>query len=135
VNHLAQIAPWLEDIGKLAGILVAFGAAVTMLYRGAKASRTALTDTIKAEMQQQLLPLHLTVEHIKDELSYNGGGSVKDMTKANGDAIAEVRAAAGEAAALAKGVALALEASHIRADAVPPSAPAGEAADAASQTG
>lgn len=131
---IAQIAPWLEDLGKGSGILVAFAAAVAVIWRAFKASRGALTDTIKTEMQEQLLPLHLTVEHIKAELSYNGGGSVKDMTKANGDAIAEVRTAAAEAAALAKGVAMALEASHARADKVSVGAPAGEAADAASQT-
>jgi hypothetical protein len=132
---LAQVAPWLEDVGKLSGILVAIGAALTFVYRAIKASRSALTHEIKVELAEQLSPLVVTIDEIKTELSYNGGNSVKDMTRANGEQLAEVRMAAAEAAALAKGVALALQASHIRADAVEDGADAGEAADAASKTG
>jgi hypothetical protein len=132
---LAEVAPWLEDIGKLAAIVVAVGGAVTVGWRALKASRGALTTEIKHELQTQLLPIRKDVDFIKAELTLNGGSSVKDMTKANGDAIEQVRAEAAAAAALAKGVASSLEASHARADAVPATAPAGEAADAASQSG
>jgi hypothetical protein len=93
-----------------------------------------LTHEIKVELAEQIAPLQSTVDEIKLELSYNGGGSVKDMTKANGEQLAEVRMAAAEAAALAKGVALALQASHVRADDVDVDASPGEAADAASRT-
>jgi hypothetical protein len=132
---IAEVAPWLEDIGKLSGILVAVGAACTFIYRALRASRAALTHEIKVELAEQIAPLQSTVDEIKSELSYNGGGSVKDMTKANGEQLAEVRLAAAEAAALAKGVALALKADHLRADAVGDEAAAGEAADASAKSG
>jgi hypothetical protein len=130
-----MFADVLLEATKVFGVVIAAGGAVTVLWRGAKASRNALTSEIASELTVQLQPLHQTVAEIREELSYNGGGSVKDMTRANGEQLAEVRLAAAEAAALAKGVAIALSESHTRADAVPPYAPAGEAADAASQSG
>jgi arginine exporter protein ArgO len=128
------IADVLLDVTKVFGLVIAAGGAATVLWRGYKASRSAFTAEIASELAEQLSPLQATIDEIKSELSYNGGGSVKDMTKANGEQLAEVRMAAAEAAALAKGVALALQASHVRADDVDIDAEPGVAADAASRT-
>jgi hypothetical protein len=126
-----MFADVILDATKVFGAVIAAGGAITVLWRGFKASRGALV----AEIASELKPLHAIVAEIREELSFNGGSSVKDMTRANGEAIAELRVSVEDAAELARGVAADLAAAHERADTVPSSAPAGVAADAAVQTG
>lgn len=132
---IAAIAPWLEDLGKLSAILVAFGGAVAVLWRAYKSSRTALAAAVASEIVVHLEPVLVSIEEIRRELTYNSGSSLKDITHAIQDQVVEVRREAHEAAELAAGVAAELAASHSRADAVPAYADPGVAADAASKTG
>jgi hypothetical protein len=130
-----MVADIILEATKVFGVVIAAGGAATVVWRFVKASRSAFASEIASEVKVLLRPLHATVAEIREELSFNGGSSVKDMTRANGEAIAELRVSVEDAAELARGVAADLAAAHERADTVPSSAPAGVAADAAVQTG
>lgn len=125
---IAEIPGAAIDVGTWAGILVAVGAAGTLVARWVRAFTHKVVEEIDERVRRQ-------VEPILKEVTFNSGTSLKDMTARNSRDIAKLSddvAAAATAAAL---VAKDLAAAHARADAVSPRAESGEAADVAAKSG
>ena len=122
-----SVPSWVADAATIAAAIVAVAAAGTTIRRVVRGFTHGVVDQIDGLIEKHTKP-------ILAELSFNGGGSVKDLTFSNNKAIIMLGEQLAEAASLALEVKHDLDDSHHRADAVPATAHAGTAADAAATT-